>query len=271
MEMHQKSLTTLDWKTLGRVVVLGLGLWLVWQLSDLVVALMFSVVIASAVDPIAKWLARWNVPRILAVILFFLFIFGFLIVAAYFILPVLASETYNFILTFPQYAQSILKSFPEIVKVLPFLNPQDVDEFIHEGIATRLGDATGGLSGLLAKLFGGLTSVITVIIVSFYLSLQERGVENFIRLITPLKHESYVLDLWLRTKAKIGHWFQGQLLLMILVGLLVFFGLTVLGVRYALSLAVLMGLLEIIPFAGPVIAAIPGVALGFIESPALGQ
>lgn len=269
-ETQYKSLITLDWRTLMRIAVLGLGLYLLWQLSDLIIAILFSVVIASAVDPIARWLARWNIPRIIAVILFFIFIFSLLFVAAYFILPVLASETYNFILTFPQYAQSFLKSFPEVVKFLPFLSPQDVNDFIQQGIVAKLSDATGGVAGLLAKLFGGLTSVITIIIVSFYLSMQEHGVANFIRLVTPLKQEEYIVDLWSRTQKKIGHWFQGQLLLMLLVALLVFFGLTILGLPYALALAVLMGSMEIIPFAGPVIGAIPGVALAFVQSPALG-
>jgi predicted PurR-regulated permease PerM len=92
---------------------------------------------------------------------------------------------------------------------------------------------------------------------SFYLSIREGGIEQFVRLITPSAHEDYVSDLWHRSQRKIGLWLQGQFILMFLVGLLTYVGLTILGVPNALLLGILTGLFEIIPFVGPILAAIP--------------
>ena len=119
-------------------------------------------------------------------------------------------------------------------------------------------------------MFGGIFSFILILVLSFYLAVQEKGIENFLRLITPLKYERYVLDLWQRSQHKIGLWMQGQMLLGFIVGVLVFLGLNVLGVRHALFLAVLTALLEIIPLFGPKIAAVPAVLIGFLESVPLG-
>ena len=90
------------------------------------------------------------------------------------------------------------------------------------------------------------------------------------RIVTPSREEVYIIDLWRRAQAKIGKWMQGQIMLGVLVGILVYLGLTILGVKYALSLALLAVIAEIIPIFGPIIAAVPAVILGFLDSITLG-
>jgi predicted PurR-regulated permease PerM len=113
--------------------------------------------------------------------------------------------------------------------------------------------------------FGGFLSFILIIVLSFYLAAQEKGIENFLRLISPVKSRSYVVSLWKRSQEKIGLWFQGQMLLGVLVGVLAFLGLTVLGIPSALFLAFIMMIFEIIPVFGPILAAVPGVAVAITE------
>src|SRR3989344_2030457 len=270
MEPKPSTLVNIEWKTLARVIVFALGVWFLWQIADIIAAILFAVVIASAIDPIARWLGRWHIPRLLAVVLVFLLIFSIFFSVAYFILPVMAREAYNFFISFPQHAESFFKNFPELRESLPFIGVENVDELFSDNFAGRF-NIESSFSRLLAGIFGGLTSLIIIVVVSFYLAVQDRGVDKFIRLVIPLEYEAYALDLWGRTQQKISYWLQGQVLLMLLVGLLAFLGLGILGVKYAFSLAVLLGVLELIPFAGPVIAAVPAVILGFAENPALGM
>ena len=82
----------------------------------------------------------------------------------------------------------------------------------------------------------------------------------------PIKHEKYIIGLWKRSQIKIGRWMQGQLLLGLLVGILVYLGLTILGIKNALAFVVLAALFELIPIFGPILAAIPAVAFGFLDS-----
>jgi predicted PurR-regulated permease PerM len=90
-------------------------------------------------------------------------------------------------------------------------------------------------------------------------------VDDFLRIVTPKPQQSYVLSLWRRAQEKIGLWMQGQLLLGIIMGVLVFLGLTILGVKHALVLAVVAAVFEIIPVFGPTLSAIPAVTIAFVD------
>jgi predicted PurR-regulated permease PerM len=131
-------------------------------------------------------------------------------------------------------------------------------------------EITTGVVSATSTIFGEVFSVVLMGVISFYLAVQEKGIENFLRIVTPLQHEEYVISLWRRSQNKIGRWLQGQLLLGLLVGIFVFLGLTILGVKYALLLALLSSIFEIIPVFGPVMAAIPAVAIASLQSPVLG-
>jgi len=104
-----------------------------------------------------------------------------------------------------------------------------------------------------------------IIVLSFYLAVQENGIRNFLTTVTPFDNREYVLGLWTRAERKIGLWFQGQILLSIIIAILVYLGLTIIGVEHSLLLAVLAGLFELVPLFGPVLAAIPAVIIAFIS------
>ena len=116
----------------------------------------------------------------------------------------------------------------------------------------------------MTTIFGGLASFLLIVVISFYLAVQEDGIHNFLKTITPRDQREYVLNLWRRAQNKIGLWFQGQLLLVVIIGVLTYLGLALIGVEYALPLAVLAGLFELIPLFGPILAAIPAIALAFL-------
>src|SRR3989344_5905186 len=79
-----------------------------------------------------------------------------------------------------------------------------------------------------------LVLLLYVIVLSFYFAVQETGVENFLRLVMPARHEEYVVGLWRRAQRKIGLWMQGQLLLSLIAGVIIYLGLLIMGVPYAL-------------------------------------
>jgi predicted PurR-regulated permease PerM len=103
-----------------------------------------------------------------------------------------------------------------------------------------------------------------IVIISFYLSIKEKGIENFLRVIIPDESEEYIIDLWQRTEHKIGLWMQGQMLIGLIVGLLTYLGLTILGVKYSLVLAIITGVFELIPF-GIYLAIIPAIMFSYLD------
>ncbi len=132
------------------------------------------------------------------------------------------------------------------------------------GVQNLLSNTSDGFIKILSTIFGGLLSFLLIVILSFYFVVQEDGVEKFLQLITPTKHESYIVGLWKRAQTKIARWIQGQLLLGVLVGVLVYLGLIILGVKNALLIAVVTGILELIPVFGPIMASIPAILTGFM-------
>jgi predicted PurR-regulated permease PerM len=102
-------------------------------------------------------------------------------------------------------------------------------------------------------------------VLSFYLAVQKDGVDDFLRIIAPVRHHEYIIDLWKRSQRKIGLWLQGQIVLGIVVGVLVYLVLMIVGIPYALMLALFAALFEIIPVFGPVISSIPAILIAFSE------
>jgi predicted PurR-regulated permease PerM len=100
---------------------------------------------------------------------------------------------------------------------------------------------------------------------SFYFAVIETGVDDFLEVVSPHKHKTYILDLWRRSRHKIGLWMQGQLLLGVIIGVLVYLALTILGIKHALLLAVIAAVFELIPVFGPILAALPAVLIGFVD------
>ena len=141
---------------------------------------------------------------------------------------------------------------------------------ILSGFSSYLQQASQSIVGLIVSIFGGLFSFFAILIISFYLAVTRKGIEVFLGSVVPEKYESYVISLWKRTEVKVGKWLQGQLLLGLIVGLMVYVGLSFMHVKFALLLSLLVMVLELVPMVGPVVAAIPAVFLAFMQSPTLG-
>ncbi|MEK7194248.1 MAG: AI-2E family transporter [Patescibacteria group bacterium] len=249
---HKMVITTGSWVRGVIVVALAFGLFF---LKDIFLVILVSIVIASAIEPAAIWAKKRGIPRlptILGVYITLAIAFAGLF---YFLFLPLIGELSNFITQFPEYASS-LSGQPALGTSI------SVGDIVDQLNTLLLSFSQGALTSA-TFFFGGITSFFLIIILSFYLAVQEDGVGKFLRVVTPWKQEHYVIDLWNRSRHKIGLWMQGQLLLAAIIAVLVYLGLLLLGVPHALLLAVSAGLFEIIPLFGPIIAAIPAVLVGF--------
>jgi len=239
---------------------------LLWFLKDLVLILVTAVVIASAMEPAVNFLTRRRIHRILSVILVYLCVFSAFISVLFIFIPPLLGDAADFLSRLPQTLSAINIS-DATHGILPWGNVGDQisSADLLRNISKTLSDTTGGVFTTLSAFFGGLTSFVLIIVFSFYFSVQETGVDDFLRVVTPIKEQAYVLNLWKRSQEKIGKWMQGQLILGIIVGILLYLGLVILGIPNALMLAVIAGLFELIPVFGQILAAIPALAIGFAD------
>ncbi|MEK7579515.1 MAG: AI-2E family transporter [Patescibacteria group bacterium] len=248
-----------------------IALYAVYLLRDLVLVVVAAVVIASAIEPMSAWFVRRRVPRTLGVVSIYLTIAVIVFGVVYLALPPLLFEAANFFSQAPQYfgnfdIQNLLGQFKITAEpgILEGISQSFSAGDLLSGIRSLLA-IPGGVFQIVSSIFGGVFSFVLIIILSFYFAVQEKGIENFLKIVTPHNHQAYAIDLWRRSQGKIGQWMQGQLLLMLLVGVLVFLGLTILGVKHAFLFALLAGLLEVIPLFGPIISSIPAILVGFSD------
>lgn len=252
-----------------RVVLWLVFFGLLYLIRDLILVVLVSVVIASAVEPAVRWFGRFRLPRTPAVLVVYLVAFALLFsLIPFFFVPVIGDLV------------DISATLPERIGSLSFLsspggflsNLSQLDYFAN--LPANLKDVLSGLSrgflGTVSFIFGGFFSFLLIVVISFYLAVQDDGVGQFLRLVTPAGREGYILDLWHRSEKKIGLWMQGQLLLGLIVGIIVYLGLTILQIDYALTLALMAAGFELIPVFGPILSAVPAILIGFTNSLATG-
>lgn len=257
---NNKSYTiNISQKTVFNVAVLALIIFALFELKNIVFVVLTSIVLASFIRTAAENVnTKFGLNRILSVVFIYLitlFVFGSVF---YFFLPVLISEISNILPLLEEILPSSAPITETVVNVGTNLNVPDV----VSGAKSVLTVFASGFGATLSTLFGGIANVALVAIISFYLSVSRDGIESFLRIITPVSREAYVIDLWKRSQKKIALWFQGQILLGLVVGMLTFLGLSLLGVKHAFLLSLVAAVFELIPF-GIFLAAIPAISLSF--------
>jgi predicted PurR-regulated permease PerM len=254
-------------KTLFNVIWIGLLVFALIKIKSLILIILTSVVIASFIGTSATSLkSRLGISRGFSVAFMYLATVAIFSLVFYFFIPVLIGELVNIIPFisdfFPEsYGVNLgnLDSAGAIANELVAKSPIDK---IAGNLSAIFNNVSAGFVATLSTFFGGVLNVLLVAIISFYLSISKDGIENFLRIVTPVQSEEYVINLWARAQKKIAFWIRGQVVLGIIVGVLTFIGLKILGVEYAFLLAVVAGLFELIPF-GVYLAAIPAVTLSF--------
>lgn len=255
--------------TIVRGVLLVAGALLLFVLRDLVLLVVTAVVIASAIEPGVTALLRRKFSRTFAVVTIYATLLASVGIFVFLFLPSLFADFSIFLGSMPSYLESLnrggaLDQYAQIFGVEQPVLSSSADVLQATREAFNLGAFDSAVS-VIARVFGGLASGVLIFVLSFYFALVETGVDDFLRVVTPKKHLSYVLGLWRRSQRKIGLWMQGQLLLAVIIGVIVYLGLMILSVPHALVLAVIAGLFEIIPVFGPVLSAIPAVAIATVE------
>lgn len=255
-----------------KVIVIALFFVFLYLLRDVLLVILFSIIIASAVGPFANWLESKRIPRLLGVLLLYLSFFGLVILLLSLIIPVVSYEIGNLTQALPKFVASISGALERVQQSTTSRYFDFFSEIqnLLDSFAQFLQVSSQSALNLVVNIFGGVLSFLAIVIVSFYLSVMKRGIGGFIESVVPEKYEGYVTGLWRRTEHKVGRWFQGQLLMALSVGVMVYIGLTLFGIKYALLLGIIAMVLEIIPVAGPVLSAIPGVVFAFAQEPTLG-
>ena len=257
--MDQQKGISISWGGLWKVVAMLLLVWVLVMARDIWIALFLAIVVSSALDPAVSWLEKRKLPRILGTLgiyILAIFLIGLLVYA---VVPIALSELSIF-----------LSSLGKISKGLDdFVDASSLIQALNQALTKFTNVLLSGSSSLLdigSRFLGGLTMTVSVFVLSFYLTVGKDGVERFLVTVLPSIYEEKAVDLYYRIRRKIGRWLTGQVILSVAVGILVFLGLWLLGVKYSLLLGIIAGIFELIPYVGPIFSGALAVLVGLTGS-----
>ncbi len=244
-------------KTIIFTVFFLLFLWFLFYIRDIILELFVALLLMTILEPLVNLLSKIKIPRGVSVLISYILAFGIVGGVIALIVPALVEQTTSFVNALPLYLSNL--------GIASYISGNLASDFL-----ARLGNLPGEVFKFTISIFSNVISVVTVLVFAFYMLLAREKLEDQLGFFFGEEKQKELGELINRLENRLGGWARGELSLMFLVGLVTYIGLALIGIPFALPLAILAGLLEIIPFLGPIVAAIPGIVIGFGISPFTG-
>ena len=245
------------------IIALAAGAFLVWHLRYVLVLLFGAVVVGTILRAIADPFRRWlRFPDSIAVLAAVLVLAGAIGGSGWLLGAQIAAQTQTLTDSLPAAVKTVddwLEGFGLNDPVQSWMSDlQNSGGAIVTSFGTWLSNFGSGVANFLLVLFGGI-----------FLAAQPQFYRTgAIKLIPPAKR-SLIAEAMDESETALRLWLKGQLISMVIIGTLTGTGLWLLGIESWLVLGLLAAMLEFIPFAGPILAAVPGILLALVVSPQL--
>jgi len=270
-EKSDFSHISISTSTIVKFFLVPICVFLLYLLRDLVLVVLTAIVLASFVGSAVPHFRKIGIGRVFGIVI--LYIFSILTLAGLFYLfvPLLITELYNFSNFISSHIPGV--SFLNYFQNEAFSGAKDIINTLSSDFSLTtlvsvsqafIFNLSGGFFTAFSVAFGSIFNFILIILLSFYFSVQEKGIENFIRIVFPIHHEDYAVDLWERSSRKIALWMKGQVVLGLVVAVLIYLVLSLLGIEYALLLAIIAGVMELVPY-GILVALIPAFSFSYLS------
>lgn len=267
MQINKKpiyiNITTL---TVIKIISVFFLFYFLFLVRDILAILFVALIFSSAINPSVDWLSLKKIPRWLGVLSIYLFATSVVVAIMFLAVPPIISQGSGLIENFPAIAEKIfsslsyLREYSEKYGFLDNINNAVVT------IESNFNSAAGGIFSTVSGFVGGIFSFFLVLVIAFYMVVEENAMKKIVWSIAPKDYQIYVMNLINRMQQKIGLWLRGQLILSLIIFILTYTGLILLNVRYALVLALIAGLVEFIPYFGPIFSSLPAIILALNQS-----
>jgi predicted PurR-regulated permease PerM len=259
----QKSLVLYAiWMTAFAVLVL----WAAYQVRNVLLLIYISAVLAVGFSPIVRLIERQKVlpigtrrfPRWLAILVLYLVIIGALTGIGFLIVPPLVDQGQQLWAAMP----GMFERGQQFLIARGLLDhPLTVREAVERAPVGGSTDAVGTVFGTIIGFVGGIFGFLTILILTFYLLVEADSLRSTMLRIFPKDRRNRVAAASRDITVKVSAWLGGQLLLGAIIGLTTWIGLWLMGVPFYYVLALIAGIGELIPVVGPILSAIPAVAV----------
>ncbi|PIZ47074.1 hypothetical protein COY32_02340 [candidate division WWE3 bacterium CG_4_10_14_0_2_um_filter_41_14] len=238
------------------------AIFVAYWLSGLMISLFIAYILMATIMPAVHRFEKLGFPRWLAIIS--VFILSFTVIGLFLGVTMgpLVTEMQRFFTAVPTFVQESIAGLN--------IEGSVFQPYVYDAVSTvaqQLASVPLDIVKFGTTFFGGIINVIMVLIFTFYLALQNEGVHSFMVRVLPLGDKSEMPKLFESVDQRLGAWLRGQFLLMTIIGTVTYVALTIIGLPFALPLAIIAGLLEIVPIIGPIISAVPAMLVALTISP----
>ncbi len=248
-----------------KIILICAIFYLMYLVKDILAILFISLILSSAFDPWVDWLQKRKIPRSVSILFIYLIAFILIGTTIVLIIPPIVSQINELTVKFPQISEKLSVGL-EMVKSYSQKEGLLTDLLKAKDNYPQFVQTIQGLISQISNLFGGIITFILVLVLTFYMTVEENAMKKLIWSVAPEKHQIYIMNLVNRMQIKVGLWLRGQLILSFIIFVMVYVALSILGVKYALVLALLAGITEFVPYLGPIFAAIPAIIITFSQS-----
>jgi len=243
----------ISYKTIIFTVLFLISLILLWQLRGIFLLLFLCFIFMQALNPAVTRLEKLKIPRFIGILLLYFLILAGISFAAAGIIPALVEQTTSLIQTLPGTISNIN---------LWGIKPIDISSQFK-----LLENLPSNIASTVFSIFSNLISVFVFFVLTFYLLMERKNFDNYAGKIFGQKNQGKAILIMNELEKRLGHWVNAQLFLMLTIGVLSYLGYLVIGLNYVIPLAIIAGLLEIVPNIGPTIATIIAAFVGLTVSP----
>lgn len=232
----------ISYKTISFSVLFILALLGLWELRQIVSLFFVCLILMEAINPVVNKLEQKGLSRSVAIIFIYIFILVFLSTAVASITPPLISQI-----------NGLINFLPKAVGRLNLMGISANDISSQMGLLQNLPSQIAKTTiSIFSNIFGG----VVVMMITFYMLLERKHMTRRTERLLGKKNGGLVMETINQIEARLTGWSKAELLLMLVVGLLSYTGYAILGVDFALALAIIAGILEIIPNIGPTLSTI---------------
>jgi len=270
MELNKRPINiNITSGTIIKTIAIFILFYFLYLISDILVLFFVSLVFSSALDPWVDKLKKRKIPRSVSVLMLYFVVFAILGTTLYLITPPIINEVNSISSDLPSYIESISSKFSLVKDYSLKYGLLDSTKSSFDVVTGYLQNTASGVFFTLFNIFGGIFSFVLILVLTFYMVVEESAIKKLVWSIAPEKNQTYIMHLINRMQLKMGHWLRGQLIVSLSLAVMSYVGLEILGVHYALVLALIVGFFSFIPYMGAILGAIPAIFIAFTQSPLL--
>ena len=262
--MSQNTLKwDIPWSVIFKIVLVVAIVYALFLIKNILVLGLAALVISIIFNPAITFLNKRKIPQTVAAILVYLALVGIIGLIVYVITPPLIAEASNFSQNFSNY----FSQYAETVSKISHIDILDFNSLMSNPmVSENLLNISKNVFNFLYSFVGGVVAMTTMFVLAFFLSVEENELTKMIKSFSPKRWEADILKSWQKSQEQVMGWFGGRLISSFAVALMTFVVCFALQIKFAVSISVLSGLLNLVPLIGPIIASVLLFTLGLLNS-----